>query len=800
MGKQRGTRTTRRKDRESEVSTRTALAAEIAPEAQTIVYIHGIGNKPPADVLKCQWDTALYGHSLGDRSRMAYWVNRAYYPQPEAATCADEDRSVDQPGSITSASAHQLAIPWEADIDSEIAALTQDPVQASVLRTLVGRIRSERESSASQETRAAAVLTAKVLPLPGPLRDWVTRQLTRLLLRDVNDFLFHSDRRQTMEDTLRERLDAGGGPFVVIAHSQGTMIAYDVLRQLPRADYDVRLFVTMGSPLGLQEVRDVFEQWIGGPSPWNRPACVAKWVNVADRLDPVAAHFDLTDVYPDVENYADFFLNPDSPRHPHSGTGYLTTAPVKQAVTDAVGVQFGQATGAFVVARDLVNDLEARPAGQRHPVLIQLADPDAPDVAARSRDQLVAGLREIVGERNYEHAQVDPLKRFVAAQLTRREVEQLRTRLWQAFGTESGGMNVKVWRDSVKRALICDSCDTVQTRPASLGYGAAGLGITWAVLDTGVQADHPHFATNKNVAVQWDCTEQGRPVEVYPTGFKKGTVLDAAGHGTHVAGIIAGQSPQSLPLQNGGRPVAFNGMAPLAVLHSYKVLDDQGKGQDSWIIKALDHIDALNDQAGKLVIHGINLSLGGSFDRTVYGCGHSPLCQELRRLWNQGVLVCLAAGNEGYELLDSEQGVIEANMALSIGDPANLDEAIAIGSVHKTKPHTYGVSYFSSRGPTADGRRKPDVVAPGERIWSASHKFKDPAAIAQDLYVQMSGTSMAAPHVSGVLAAFLSLRTEFMGQPGKVKEILLHNCTDLERDPYVQGKGLPNLIKMLALT
>jgi subtilisin family serine protease len=64
----------------------------------------------------------------------------------------------------------------------------------------------------------------------------------------------------------------------------------------------------------------------------------------------------------------------------------------------------------------------------------------------------------------------------------------------------------------------------------------------------------------------------------------------------------------------------------------------------------------------------------------------------------------------------------------------------------------------------------------------------------------MSGTSMAAPHVSGLLAAFLSLRTEFVGQPAKVKEILLKNCTDLGRDPYVQGKGLPNLIKMLALT
>jgi subtilisin family serine protease len=166
-------------------------------------------------------------------------------------------------------------------------------------------------------------------------------------------------------------------------------------------------------------------------------------------------------------------------------------------------------------------------------------------------------------------------------------------------------------------------------------------------------------------------------------------------------------------------------------------------------------------------------------------------------LWRQGVLVVIAAGNEGFVVLRTLEGDIDANIDLSIGDPANLHDAIAVGSVHKENPHTYGVSYFSSRGPTADGRQKPDVVAPGERILSCRHRMPKTPSGVEDEYVEMSGTSMAAPHVSGALAAFLSVRREFIGDPDRVKDHLLKNCTDLGRDRFQQGAGLPNLVKML---
>jgi subtilisin family serine protease len=114
-------------------------------------------------------------------------------------------------------------------------------------------------------------------------------------------------------------------------------------------------------------------------------------------------------------------------------------------------------------------------------------------------------------------------------------------------------------------------------------------------------------------------------------------------------------------------------------------------------------------------------------------------------------------------------------------------------------PHVYGVSYFSSKGPTGDGRMKPDVVAPGEKILSAAtgQLLKDRAEGKQCEYVEDSGTSMAAPHVSGVIAAFLSVRREFIGEPERVKEIFLGAATDLKRERSFQGAGLIDLMRAI---
>lgn len=773
-----------------------------AKNAHTIIYVHGINNKPPASVLKCQWDMALFGAQLGDRSRMAYWVNRDYYPVPLDETCAAGDLvNIDDDEASTRA-IMALARGESGDeqlaLAREIEALSDDPSRQAFLAKVAAKMLAE--SQVTQGELSVREVRAKVLPLPKFLRDLIARKLTRAFLRDVNDFLFEKERRDGMEQSLLDRLAAGGGPFVVVAHSQGSMIAYDVLRRLDRNQVEVPLFVTVGSPLGMQEVQDMLRQWTGGRLPF--PPCVDRWLNVADRLDPVAFDVDISNDFEGrIENVPapgqlGIGINPDSPQHPHSGTGYLRTSYVRDAVRETVGPAFQQAIAPFTIAKDLASDLEDGHRDERHEVLIQLADGRSGDPTKRKDLNTLAGevedwIREMVraGGSPEEDAEVERLKRFVVAKLTRLEVETLRS-LYAELRIDG------IWRNSAKRALVIDSTHTVQARPAHLGYGADGKNIGWAVLDTGVRADHPHFQMHDNVVEQWDCTRRGAPARLTPSDPEFAT-LDGNGHGTHVAGIIAGEHSGT---DASGDAVTYTGMAPRCRLYGFKVLDDQGGGLDSWIIKALDQVADINESAGQLVIHGMNLSLGGSFDPSVFGTGHTPLCVEIRRLWKQGMVVCLAAGNEGFARLLSAEGEIQANLDLTIGDPANLEEAIAVGSVHKTNPQTYGISFFSSRGPTADGRRKPDVVAPGERILSARHDWRSAAGTVdvRDLYVEMSGTSMAAPHVSGVLASFLSLRREFIGYPDKVKDILMRNCIDLRRDPYMQGSGLPNLIKMLA--
>ena len=137
---------------------------------------------------------------------------------------------------------------------------------------------------------------------------------------------------------------------------------------------------------------------------------------------------------------------------------------------------------------------------------------------------------------------------------------------------------------------------------------------------------------------------------------------------------------------------------------------------------------------------------------------------------------------------------------MTINDPGNADLPITVGSTHRDMPHTYGVSYFSSKGPTGDGRAKPDLVAPGRAHHLVCRGRASPIwvrASGHAVYVEDSGTSMAAPHVSGAIAAFLSIRQEFIGQPEKVKQIFTSSATSLGRERYFEGHGLVDLMRAI---
>jgi hypothetical protein len=163
------------------------------------------------------------------------------------------------------------------------------------------------------------------------------------------------------------------------------MIAYDVLCMMSKRNPppDVSLFITIGSPLGIQEVQDQLKR-LTNQKKLAVPSCVQGWLNVADPLDPVAFDKRLKSDFAatgGVRIDDDLEWNPDSPRHPHSGTGYLETKPVQRAVRRTTDTAVFQPVVPFVIARDVVRNLESSSSEFRHKVLIELVDPTEPKAA-----------------------------------------------------------------------------------------------------------------------------------------------------------------------------------------------------------------------------------------------------------------------------------------------------------------------------------------------------------------------------------------------------------------------------------
>jgi hypothetical protein len=271
--------------------------------------------------------------------------------------------------------------------------------------------------------------------------------------------------------------------------------------------------------------------------------------------------------------------------------------------------------------------------------------------------------------------------------------------------------------------------------------------------------------------IDWDVVEELLTLETPPA--------PSSVHGTHVAGIIGAMKPD--PDASYG-----DGMCPDIKLYDFRVLARTMEDTEFAIIAALQYIRYVNERHSYVTIHGANLSLSIPHNVRNYACGRTPVCNECQRLIESGVVVVAAAGNRGYQKFETKEGLFENYAAFSNTDPGNAEDVITVGATHGNWPHTYGVSFFSSRGPTGDGRLKPDLVAPGERI---------EAPIPNNESGAESGTSMAAPHVSGAAAMLMARYPELVGNPRRIKRILCDSATDLGRERSFQGHGMLDVLR-----
>ena len=343
---------------------------------------------------------------------------------------------------------------------------------------------------------------------------------------------------------------------------------------------------------------------------------------------------------------------------------------------------------------------------------------------------------------------------------------------FQIPGGESGEHRVKETYDfSHIRDLVSADADELSDKEVEAMIASTGL-------STKPKTARRHLErlakdAEEGLPVNWGLVEEFVTLKAPPT--------PSNGHGTHVGGIIGARKPEDSDRTDGA-----DGLCPDIWLYDFRVLSDTLEETEFAVVAALQFIRFINARHNHVTIHGANLSLSIPHSVRNFACGQTPVCLEAERLVDSGVVVVAAAGNFGYQRFETRDGLFEGYAAFSITDPGNSDSVITVGSTHGHAPHTYGVSFFSSRGPTGDGRAKPDLVAPGERIV---------APLPGDDWGQESGTSMAAPHVSGAAAMLMARYPELIGQPRRIKRILCESATDLGRERSFQGSGLLDVLR-----
>ncbi|MET7492921.1 S8 family serine peptidase [Streptomyces sp900116325] len=294
----------------------------------------------------------------------------------------------------------------------------------------------------------------------------------------------------------------------------------------------------------------------------------------------------------------------------------------------------------------------------------------------------------------------------------------------------------KLWLDGRVKVNLKESVPLIGA-PEAWAAGYTGKGVKVAVLDTGIDVNHPDFAG------LIDGTASFVPGEA---------ITDVNGHGTHVAGTIVGSGAAS-----GGD---YKGVAPGADLFVGKVLGGaEGYGQDSWVMAGMQW-------AAESGADVVNMSLGDTYPTD----GSDPMSQTVDALSEKyGTLFVIAAGNAGPE---------------SISAPGAAASALTVAATDKQDQF----ASFSSTGPLAgSGGMKPDIAAPGVDITAArSQEMTDGG---EGLYRTLSGTSMATPHVVGAAAILAQQHPDWTG--AQLKEHLMSTAKGLADgySPYEVGTG-----------
>lgn len=306
--------------------------------------------------------------------------------------------------------------------------------------------------------------------------------------------------------------------------------------------------------------------------------------------------------------------------------------------------------------------------------------------------------------------------------------------------------------DDAKVFIHMDNARKTIKETSLINSKYTGKSISIAIIDTGVAA-HPDLVKPNN-----------RIIAFKDFVNNKRYAYDDNGHGTHVAGCIAGNGYSSQ-----GK---YAGIAPEANIIAVKALDQDGGGDTSNVLAAIQWVV---DNRSKYNIKILNLSLG-----TEATSSYSPLDKAAMAAWENGITVVSAAGNEGPK-------------KYTISSPGICPDIITVGALDdRNTPSTRDdtIAKFSSRGPTKRGAPKPDIIAPGVDIISLAVPGQDNG----ELYKSLSGTSMATPVVAGCSALIHQMYPRYTNN--QVKELLMSSTDDLGFPSYAQGKGLVNLEKI----